>query len=80
MGGKDLVLDRKSGRFVAQQLRDQRKIEPLTRLDGAGNLLVDQGLPQRMKIDAAGRHPRQPRHADAIRRRLERADLCIENG
>ena len=42
MGDKYFVLNRQTRRFVAQQLRDQRQIEPLARFDGAVDQLGDQ--------------------------------------
>ena len=44
MGGEYLVLDRKTRRLVAQQLRDQRQIEPLACLGGAVDHLGDQAF------------------------------------
>ena len=66
MGREDLVLDRETRRLVAQQLRDQRQIEPLARFDGAVDQLGDQGLPQRTKIDSGDRHFGEPGKADTI--------------
>ena len=62
MRRKDIMLDRKTGLLVAQQLRDQRQIEPLARLDGAVDQLGDQLLPQRAKTDPCHCHFREPGH------------------
>ena len=56
MRREDLLLDRKTRRLVAEQLRDQRQIEPLACLRGAVDQFGDQAVPQRTKIDAADRH------------------------
>ena len=66
MGQQHLVLDGKAGRLVAEQLGDQRQVEPLARLRTAIEQLRDQLRPDRPKILAVEGHLREPRHADAI--------------
>ena len=80
MRRQDLILDRETGLLVAEQLRDQRQIEPLARLDGAVDQSGDQRLPQRAKIDPRHLHPGEPRHADAVcaaDRASRRRTVCI---
>ena len=45
MDGEYLILNGKTRRLVAEQLRDQRQIEPLARLRGAVDQLADQRSP-----------------------------------
>jgi len=63
---EDVVLDGKAGLLVAEQLRDQRQIEPLAGRRGAVKQLVDQRPPHRAKVPAVKRHLGEPGGADAI--------------
>ena len=60
------MLDRKSGRLVAEQLGDQRQIEPLPRIHGAIDQFCDQALPQRAKIVTSDLHPGQRGDTEAV--------------
>ena len=51
MRREDVILDRETGLLVAEQLRDQRQIEPLARLDGT----LDQPGDQAFAIAGEGR-------------------------
>ena len=67
MEGNHFRLDRQSRLLVAQQLRDQREIEPLAGPGRAARDLRDQFIPQRTQIGAAKRHRREPGKSDSIR-------------
>ena len=67
MKGEHFRLNRHSGRLVAQQLGDQRQIEPLACAGGSGGDLRHQLVAQRPKIGPAERHRRQPGKSDPVR-------------
>ena len=52
MRSEDRLQDRKAGLLVAEQLRDQREIEPLARFDAAVEQARNQSTPQGAKIVA----------------------------
>ena len=60
------LLNRKPGLLVAQQLRDQGKIKPLARFNGAVEQPGDQMLPQRAKIFSGLGRFRESGKADAL--------------
>jgi hypothetical protein len=69
MKGEHFRLNRDPGLPVAQQLRDQRKIESLACAGRPVGDLRDQLVPQWTKIGAAKRQRREPGKSDPIRAR-----------
>ncbi len=68
MEGEHLGLDRKPALLFAEQLRDQRQIEPLACAGGAIGDLRDDLIAQWPKVNSLKRHRRQPGKADPIRK------------
>ena len=74
MKGEHFRLDRQPGLLVAQQLRDQRQIEPVACAGGSVGDLGYQFVAQWTKIGSAERHRREPGKSDPIR--AQRFGIC----
>src|ERR1019366_9825066 len=77
MKGEHFGLNGNPGLLVAQQLRYQRQIEPLTRASGSAGDLRDQFVPQWTKIGPTKRHRREFGKSDPIRARIANQAGCF---
>src|SRR5260370_28680329 len=79
MRGAHIARDCKPHVLIAQQLRDQRQVEPLAGIGRSAGDLRKQFVTQRAKIGSAERHRRQLGESDPIgAKRLGRSDRFVD--